>query len=78
MMDKNRTNVSQGVVPQTSDLARRIGCEKCITNIDQKKRKKMRESHVLPLVGRMNFLIRLLNWSVRLKKRNSELIVAVS
>ena len=67
-MDENRLNVSQGVVPQTSDLARRIGCEKCITNGDQKKIKKRRESHVLPLVGRMNFLNRLLNWSVRLEK----------
>ena len=71
-------NVSQGVVPQTSDLARSIGCEKCITNGDQKKSKKRRESHVLPLVGRMNFLNILLNWSVRLEEINSELIVAVS
>ena len=55
-----------------------VGCEKCITNGDQKKSKKRRESHVLPLVGRMNFLNRLLNWSVRLDKINSELIVAVS
>ena len=71
-------NVSQGVVPQTSDLARRIGCEKCIPNGDQKKSEKRHESHVLPLVGRMNFLNRLLNRSVRLEEINSELIVAVS
>ena len=76
-MDEN-TNVSQGVVPQTSDLGRRKGCEKCITNGDQKKSNKRRESHVLPLVGRMNILNRLLNWSVGLEKINSELIVAVS
>ena len=68
MMDENRMNVSLGVVPQTSDLARRIGCEKCIANGDQKKSKKRRESNVLPMVGRMNFLNRLLNWSVRLEK----------
>ena len=67
-MDENRMKVTQGVVPQTSDLARRIGCEKCITNGDHQKSKKRRESHVLPLVGRTNFLNRLLNWSVRLEK----------
>ena len=54
------------------------GGEKRITNADQKKSKKRRESHVLPLVGRMNFLNRLLNRSDRLEKINSELIVTVS
>ena len=55
-----------------------VGCEKRITNGDHKKSKKRPESHVLPLVGRMNFLNRLLNLSVRLEKINSELIVVVS
>ena len=55
-----------------------VGYEKRIPNSDQKKSKKRRESHVLLLVGRMNFLNRLLNWSVRLAKINSELIVVVS
>ena len=55
-------NVSQGVVPQTGDLARRIGSE----------------THVLPLVGRMNFLNGLLNWSVRLQKINSEFPLRVN